>query len=141
LTRWTIAKYKNFAYSVFRGTSLTLDAFQDIFADSQVNFHRLEQSRWYVYAGMFSTIHNGYEITEILEGLYNERMDTLYGTGHSLGGALAQMFVLEWTLRARGRVKQSDRWLQEIAIEAITFGSPQDVAVQDEDHPHKATDH
>jgi hypothetical protein len=31
------------------------------------------------------------------------------------------MIQPEWTLRARGRRKQSDRWLQGIVVEAITF--------------------
>eukprot|EP00602_Paraphysomonas_sp_CaronLab_P003193 CAMPEP_0185039274 /NCGR_PEP_ID=MMETSP1103-20130426/35971_1 /TAXON_ID=36769 /ORGANISM="Paraphysomonas bandaiensis, Strain Caron Lab Isolate" /LENGTH=553 /DNA_ID=CAMNT_0027578095 /DNA_START=527 /DNA_END=2188 /DNA_ORIENTATION=+ len=104
------------AVLVFRGTDLE-ESFQDLLHDLSCQPIKIFGSV-FVHSGFNTAVENIYET--VLSRLMEFDIDTFCVTGHSLGGALAQVFALKYLITHKYKRPDKSPELRR----SITFGSP-----------------
>lgn len=109
----------------FRGTEVATGTNIDLLADMAVDPVAFNESpHWRVHGGFYSNLHSVWhrilvQMEEILP-----KIDYLYFTGHSLGGALAVLAAAELYLDQDGKQPASYTALREKFCGLYTFGQP-----------------
>lgn len=124
---------------MFRGTSID-KSFQDVLHDAMIQPIKInlkssfsDSSHFtlhhnicpyvYVHAGFFTAVENIYG--DILSALQNHQVKSFYVTGHSLGGALAQIFGLKHMVLYPLTLKNlSEESSCGKVLHILTFASP-----------------
>lgn len=118
IANWAIYHKAGTLYLVFRGTANRSDQVVDVAVTPfNVSFGDVEFS---LHMGFWGAVTNAYSlITKHILHFANKNINKLVITGHSLGGALAQLFALKYYYD----VTRSDEWPEIASV--ITFAAPQ----------------